>query len=92
MTSPIWMQYTWRDTGRQVKVGPLDGRLMVFFVLWIMFPSFLLFSIALLSVVFFYILDYMGYTLPNAIRKVSVALAGKKRNGVHYWRQSKFRY
>lgn len=92
-TQPVWMQNTtWRETGRQVKVGPLDGRLMLFVILFFLFPSRTLFIATLIAMLFFYALDYNGYTLPNALRFAKVLIAGKKRNGVHYWRQHKFRY
>lgn len=92
MSGPVWMQNTsWRETGRQVKVGPLDGRLMSFVVLLMLFPSYILLGLTLGAMSFFYALEYIGYTLPNAFRKIGVILAGKRRNGVHYWRQSKFR-
>ena len=92
-TSVVWKEYSgWRETGRQVKVGPLDGRLMIFFVLFLLFPSFMLLYIALSAIAFFYMLEYIGYTLPNAYRKIMTIIAGRKRNGVHYWRQNKFRY
>jgi hypothetical protein len=91
--SPIWMNNTqWRETGRQVKVGPLDGRLMLFFILLVLFPSMWLLMITLSALVFFYGLDYIGYTLPNAFRKLLVIIVGKHKNGVHYWRQHKFKY
>lgn len=90
---PIWMVHTqWRDTGRQVKVGPLDGRLMLFIVLLMLFPSMILFFITLGAMAFFYGLQYIGYTLPNAYRRITVTLAGKHRSGVHYWRQHKFKF
>jgi hypothetical protein len=93
IAEPIWMQNTtWRETGRQVKVGPLDGRLMLFVVLTLLFPSKFLLILTLLAMAFFYGLEYIGYTLPNAFRKLAVIIAGKKRNGVHYWRQNKFRF
>lgn len=93
MSNPIWLQNTnWRDTGRQVKVGPLDGRLMIFVVLLLLFPGMILFFLTLSAMAFFYVLEYMGYTLPNAYRKLSALISGKKRNGVHYWRQHKFRF
>lgn len=88
----IWMTNTrWRETGRQVKVGPLDGRLMIFIVIFFLSPSMFLLYLAIAAMIFFYALDYMGYTLPNALRKMSVLAGGKKKNGVHYWRQHKFR-
>lgn len=88
----IWMENTrWRETGRQVKVGPLDGRLMIFIVIFFLSPSYFLLYLALAAMLFFYALEYMGYTLPNALRKMSVLASGRRKNGVHYWRQHKFR-
>ncbi len=93
METPIWMENTqWRDSGRQVKVGPLDGRLMLFIVLLMLFPSYTLLIMTLSAMAFFYGLEYIGYTLPNAFRKIKVLIAGKQRDGVHYWRKHKFRY
>ena len=92
MSGPIWMQNTtWRETGRQVRLGPFDGRLMVFVVLFALFPGFKLFILTVFAMLFFYALEYLGYTLPNAYRKISVVIAGRKRNGIHYWRQGKFK-
>jgi hypothetical protein len=92
-TQPVWMQNTtWRESGRQVKVGPLDGRLMLFVILFFLFPSKILLGCTLAAMAFFYALQYRGYTLPNALRYGKVKIAGKNRNGVHYWRQNKFRY
>ncbi len=93
MSAPVWMQNTtWRESGRQVKVGPLDGRLMIFVVLLALFPSKILLFITIAAMLFFYALEYIGYTMPNALRKMHSLIAGKKRNGVHYWRQNKFRF
>lgn len=91
--SPIWMNYTvWRESGRQVRFGPLDGRLSVFIVIIMLFPSKYMLAVLLAVMVFFYYLEYIGYTLPNAFRKIKMEISGKKKNGVHYWRQNKFRY
>lgn len=88
--APIWMQNTtWRETGRMVKVGPFDGRLMIFLIVFLLFPSFFLFYTIIVAILFFYGLEYVGYTLPNAIRKIGIFFSGNKKNGVHYWRQKK---
>ena len=93
MASLAWKSNpAWRESGRQVKVGPLDGRLMLFVVLLLLFPSLILLGITFSAILFFYSLQYIGYTLPNAFRKIAVVIAGKRRSGVHYWRQHKFRY
>lgn len=91
-TAPIWMQNTqWRESGRQVKVGPLDGRLMLFIVLLMLFPGYTVLILTLLAMGFFYGLEYIGYTLPNAFRKIRVMMSGKRRDGIHYWRRHKFK-
>lgn len=91
--SAPWMYTTaYRETGRQVKVGPLDGRLMIFLVLLPLFPSMTLLYLCLFALAFFWVLDYKGYTLPNAFRRIHVTIAGRKRFAIHYWRQKKFRY
>lgn len=90
--SPIWMANTsWRESGRMVKFFIFDGRLMIFILLCIMFPKLYLFIITLIAMIFFYILEYVGYTLPNAIRKILIIISGKKKNGVHYWRKSNYK-
>ena len=89
--APIWMQNTmWRETGRQVRVGPLDARLMIFVVLLLISPGLTLFYITMMVIAFFYYLEYKGYTLYNAYRKSRVIVGGRKKLGVHYWRQYKF--
>ena len=86
VAQPIWMQITnWRESGRQVRFGPLDGRLSVFLVLVLLFPGKILFLLSIVAMIFFYYLEYKGYTLPNAYRKIKVEIAGKKRNGVHLY-------
>lgn len=87
----IFKDTRWRDTGRQVKLGPLDGRLIIFVVLFFLFPSYFMLYLVLGAMVFFYGLQYMGYTMPNAIRKFKILISGKQKKGVHYWRQHKFR-
>ena len=90
---PIWMINTqWRDSGRMVVVGPFDGRLMLFLVLFFLSPGKITFGLCVFSIAFFYLLQYMGYTLPNAYRKLRVLLSGKRKNGVHYWRQRRFNF
>jgi hypothetical protein len=93
MGTPIWMVNTqWRDSGRMVLVGPFDGRLTIFLVLLLLFPGLKMLGLSLFAMLFFYILQYMGYTLPNAYRKILIVISGKTKNGVHYWRQRRFNY
>lgn len=89
---PIWMSDTrWRESGRSIKLGPLDGRLVIFLVGYFMAPSYFLFFLAIGAIAFFYGLEYVGYTLPNAFRKCGLFISGNKKSGVHYWRRTKLR-
>jgi hypothetical protein len=90
---PNWMQNTsWRESGRTVKLGPFDGRLTLFFALLLFLPGYYTLLICFFGIGIFYALEYKGYTLPNAYRKIRSLIAGKKRHGVHYWRKNQFRY
>ncbi len=82
----------WRETGRTVKLGPFDGKLGLVFILMFLFPSYELFILCLVALGIFYVLQYYGYTLPNALRKIFVMIGGRKKGAVHYWREGKFRY
>lgn len=88
-----WKEFNqWRETGRTVKLGPFDGKLGLVFILMFLFPSFELFVLCLLSLAVFYVLQYYGYTLPNALRKIFTVISGKTKSSIHYWREGKFRY
>lgn len=90
MSGPIWMQNTnWRDTGRHVKFFMFDGRLMLFILVLLLFPSKITLYIVLAAMTFFWGLDYYGYSLPNAWRKMFSFISGNHKSGVHYWRQKK---
>lgn len=80
----------WRDTARTVKVGPLDGRLMISVAIFFVMPSAKLFYFTLATFAFFYGIDYYGYTLPNLKRKILLLVSGRKKRGVHYWRVHKY--
>lgn len=82
----------WRESGRQVKIGPLDARLLIFFVLFFLHISWLTFFVIIAGMLFFYGLEYFGYSLPNSFRKIRILISGNLKYGVHYWRQNKFKY
>lgn len=79
----------WRDSGRQVRFFILDGRLTIFVLLFFFHISYVTAVLAVIAMLFFYALEYKGYTIPNAMRAFSVFLSGKKRKGVHWWRKNK---
>lgn len=80
----------WRNTGRRVKFWIFDAYLAVSFLLLMLSWSIFMLIVVIISLVFFYILDYKGYTLPNALRRIHLSLSGKLKRGVHQWRVNKF--
>lgn len=87
----VWFDNTgWRETGRELRVGPFDSRLFVFFVIYFFNISWLFFWLAIIAMLIGYGLSYTGYTMPNALRRIRVLIGGKKRYAVHYWRQRKW--
>lgn len=81
-----WSLLSWNATGKQVRFFIFDGRLAIFVLIWAFHFSYYTAGAAGLAMLFFYALEYKGYNIPNALRKGSVLIAGKKRNGVHWWR------
>lgn len=90
MSSPVWMNNTtWRETGRQVRFFMFDGRLMLFIIVLLLFPSKFLLYTVLVAMLFFWGLEHYGFTLPNAFRKIFSVISGSHKSAVHYWRQKK---
>ncbi len=80
----------WRNSGRRVKFWIFDAYLLVSFLLLMLSWSVYMLGFVVVSLVFFYTLEYKGYTLPNALRKIQVLLSGNVKRGVHWWRRPSF--
>ena len=81
----------WRDSGRYLKFGPFDARSFLLLLVWFLYPSWMLFYIAIGAIFIGYGLNYIGYTLSNMLRKIMTMIAGNRKAGVHYWRRHKFK-
>ncbi len=81
----------WRDSGHSVRFGTLDGRLAIFLFATIFHMTYVTIAITCTAaVLFWYLEQYKGYNVPNALRKLNVLIAGNKRVGIHWWRVNKF--
>lgn len=78
----------WRNTGKRVKFFIFDAYLVASFVLLLLFQSMITLYILIVTFVFFYYLDYKGYSLPNALRKIHFILSGKTKRAVHWYRRN----
>lgn len=77
----------WRDTGRKVRFFGFDGRLAIFLLFFGVHISYFTLGLVCLAMGGFYALEYKGYSMPNALRKIGVLIIGKSRPAVHWWRR-----
>lgn len=78
-----------RNSGKRVKFFIFDAYLGVSLFLLMLSWSLYMLGFVIISMIFFYVLEYKGYTLPNALRKIHVVLSGKVKKAVPWWRNSK---
>lgn len=76
------MSSTWYNTGRQVRLGGVDGRLVFFFILFLFHIRWWTFAVFLSVSILLAFLEYRGYTIPNAIRRIRVLVMGPLRPAV----------
>ena len=67
----------WRDTGRQVRfMGIVDGRAAFLLILMIYHISWWTFGLAIAGIFILVLMERNGYSLPNAMRRLRILLAG----------------
>lgn len=69
----------WRNLGLPVKLGPVDGRVLIFLLLAMFHWAVWTFALAILAAIGLTLMDRGGYTVPNLYRRAQVMLMGKWR-------------
>lgn len=72
-----------RNTGNIVRFFMVDARGILPFVPLLVFKSWTLFIVAVLTLIFFFTIERMGYTLSNFIRKVRTKISGPRKAVSH---------
>lgn len=68
----------WRDTARYPRlVGPVDARVFLFMLIWLLHMSWLDLGIALTGVLIFSVLPFFGVSLIDAWRYVAQRISGR---------------
>lgn len=75
-----------RNSGKRVKFFIFDAYLGVSLFLLMLSWSLYMLGFVVISMAFFYVLEYKGYTLPNALRRIHISISGKVKKGVAWWR------
>ena len=81
----------WRDAGRPVRFLTFDGRSAFSILIFMVHISMATLVAALLIMVFFWVIERFGYTVPNARRRFRVLLMGERKRAVAWSRMKKYR-
>lgn len=73
---------SWRDTGRSMRFGPVDARILGLVMIWLYHVKLWTFAIGVIGVAILAIVEWKGYTIPNALRRISVFMMGTHRPAV----------
>lgn len=83
------MMSFWRNTGKPIKFLIFDGSAVIFILLLIFFTSVKMFIFCFLGMFSLAILNYFGYTIPNALRRFRIIATGKYKHAVPTKRMSR---
>jgi len=76
----------WRDSARIPKILILDYRALSPLLILILYPSWIVFGICVLVIIFFAILEQFGFTLSIFIRFLLYrVIAGKNKFVIPWW-------
>lgn len=83
------MNSMWRYTGGTVKFMFIDSRAAIFLIIFLYSISIKTFIICAIGVTVLGFLEYKGYTIPNAMRRLRVMIFGKNKEAVPTSRMSR---
>ncbi len=76
----------WRDSARSARFFFIDYRAAFPFLLFLMHIRWWTFFIALGAMLFFWILERYGFTVPVFLRLARSWLAGKRKLAIPWWK------
>lgn len=83
------MDSYWRNSGRQVKFLMFNWTAALLLLFLIFFTSFKMLLIVIVSMSVLGILNYFGFTIPNALRRLRIKLTGRYKSAVTTKRMSR---
>lgn len=75
----------WRDSGRPIRLGPVDWRAVLPLLLFFLHIRWWTFYTALVAMGVFAILERYGFTVPVALRTARVAISGRLKRALPWW-------
>lgn len=73
----------WRDTMRPVRFYMIDARLLLFFAVWVFWPTWWTTGLTVAAMAAFRIAEARGYRLTSALRGLRAMAAGRRRPALH---------
>lgn len=77
-----WTGLNWRDTGRTMKLGPVDARVLPLLLIFLYHWALWTFALCVIGVIILAVIEFRGYSIPNAMRRLSAWLVGPHRPAV----------
>lgn len=77
----------WRDSARSARFFLVDARAAAPLLLFLLHIRYWTFTIAIISMLFFAILERYGFTVPVFLRSVRSFLAGPRKVAAPWWKQ-----
>ncbi len=83
MALPDFTETQWRNSGLPARLGlgfaAIDARVFVFFIIWLVHMRTWTLVMAVVAVILAAILEYLGFGMGVAFKRVRAAIAGKNR-------------
>lgn len=72
----------WRDSGRALRAFGVDGRIVFLLLLFLFRIRWWTFWLLIITAIVLFVFDRMGYTIPNALRRIRVLLTAPRKPAV----------
>jgi hypothetical protein len=72
----------WRETGRALRFAGVDGRALFLLCIFVYHPRWWTLGLFFVGIVALVLLERMGYSIPNAMRRLRVIMVGRRRPAV----------
>lgn len=77
----------WRDSARHPRFFLIDARAAFPLLLFVIHIRWWTFIVAVLSIIFFGLLERFGFTVPVFLRVIRGYIAGPRKVSVSWWKQ-----
>ena len=77
----------WRDSARSVRFFIWDGKTAFPLLIFLIYMSWVTFGITIVTITFFTILNYFGYSINVFFRLLRARIAGPRKAAIPWWEE-----